>query len=163
MKIAMIIVRTLMGLLFLLASTSYFAIIFGYMEMPPMEGPVRAFNEGLAAAGYFFILLKLTELTCGFLLVIGRFVPLALVVLSPIIINILMVNLFLDRSGLPIAVFLVLADIFLAYYYRESFAPLLKSKYVCSKLTELFGGCIFNVKIRRCLLASGPRDERPGV
>lgn len=128
MKIAMIIVRTLVGLLFLVASISYFALILGFMEMPVMEGPIKAFNEGLAATGYFFILLKVTELTCGFLLVIGRFVPLALVILSPIIVNIFMVHLFLDNTGLPVASFLVLADIFLAYYYRESFAPLFKAK-----------------------------------
>ena len=125
MKIAMIIVRTLMGLLFIFASVTF---LFGLITPPPMEGPIKVFNEGLAASGYFFTLLKITELTCGILLVVGRFVPLALVVLSPIIINILMVHLFLDRAGLPVAIFLVLGSIFLAYYYRDKFEPLLRSK-----------------------------------
>ncbi|MGD9560741.1 MAG: DoxX family protein [Pyrinomonadaceae bacterium] len=125
MKIAMIIVRTLMGLLFIFASTSYFAIILGFFPLPPMEGPIKTFNEGLAASGYFFILLKVTELACGILLLVGRFVPLALVILAPIIVNILMVHLFLDRSGLPVAILLVLAEAFLAYCYRDRFAPLL--------------------------------------
>ena len=125
MKIAMIIVRTLMGLLFIFASVTF---LFGLITPPPMEGPIKDFNEGLAASGYFFTLLKITELTCGILLVIGRFVPLALVILSPIIINILMVHLFLDRSGLPVAIFLVLAAIFLAYYHRDRFEPLLRAK-----------------------------------
>lgn len=120
----MIIVRTLMGFLFLFASITF---LFGLITPPPMEGPIKTFNEGLAASGYFFILLKITELICGFLLVIGRFVPLVLVVLSPIIINILMVHTFLDRSGLPVALFLVAANIFLAYYYRDAFKPLLRA------------------------------------
>lgn len=124
MKIAMIIVRALMGFLFLFASITF---LFGLITPPPMEGPIKTFNEGLAASGYFFILLKITELICGFLLVIGRFVPLVLVVLSPIIINILMVHTFLDRSGLPVALFLVAANIFLAYYYRDAFKPLLRA------------------------------------
>lgn len=124
----MIVVRTLLGLLFLMSSISYFAIVMGFMQMPPLEGAVKTFNEGLAATGYFFTLLKVTELICGFLLVIGRFVPLALVILSPIIVNIFMVHLFLDNTGLPLASFLVLADIFLAYSYRESFAPLFRAK-----------------------------------
>ncbi len=128
MNIAMIIVRTLVGLLFIVSSISFFALMMGYMEMPPMEGAIKAFNDGLAATGYFFILLKTTELVCGFLLVIGRFVPLALVILSPVIVNILMVHLFLDRTGLPVAAFLVLSNIFLAYCYRSSFSPLLKAK-----------------------------------
>jgi len=125
MKIAMMIVRTLMGLLFIFASVTF---LFGLITPPPMEGPIKMFNEGLAASGYFFTLLKITELTCGILLVVGRFVPLALVILAPIIINILMVHLFLDRSGLPVAVFLVIGSIFLAYYYRDRFEPLLRSK-----------------------------------
>jgi hypothetical protein len=97
--------------------------------MPPIEGPVKTFNEGLAASGYFFTLLKVTEFVCGLLLLSGRFVPLALVVLSPIIVNIFMVHVFLDPTGLPVAIFLVLANVFLAYCYWDAFRPLLKAKY----------------------------------
>jgi len=126
MKIAMIIVRSLMGLLFVFGSIVYF---FSLFTPPPMEGNIKTFNEGLAASGYFFTELKTTELVCGTLLLIGRFVPLALVILAPVIINILLVHIFLDRTGLPVAIFLVLSEIFLAYYYRKAFAPLLTSKY----------------------------------
>jgi len=128
MKIAKVIVRTVMGLLFLFASVTFFLMYFGVFTPPPMEGPIKTFNDGLMASGYFFFLLKTTEFVCGFLLVIGRFVPLALVVLSPIIINILMVGLFLDRANLAIPVFLVLANSFLAYCYRDAFAGLLKAR-----------------------------------
>ena len=129
MKIAMIIVRTLMGLLFIFGSVMYFLMVMGYVATPPMEGPIKTFNEGLAASGYFMTLLKVTELVCGLMLVTGRFVPLALVILSPIIINIFLVHLFLDRSGMPVAIFLVLANLFLAYCYRDAFKPLLTSTY----------------------------------
>ena len=127
MRIAMIIVRTLMGLLFLFASITFLG---GLITPPPMaDGPMKMFNEGLAASGYFFFLLKITEFVCGLLLLIGRFVPLALVVLSPIVINIFFVHLFLDTTGLPVAIFLVVATIFLAYYHWDAFRPLLRSKY----------------------------------
>lgn len=130
MKIAMIVVRTLMGLLFLFSSVVYFLMVFGVFPMPDIPaGPMKTFNEGLAASGYFFWLLKITEFVCGILLLTGRFVPLALVVLSPIIINIFMVHLVLDRSTLPVAIFLVIANIFLAYYYRDAFKPLLTPKH----------------------------------
>lgn len=122
----MIIVRTLMGLLFLFGAVAYF---FNLVTPPPMEGAIKTFNEGLAASGYFFTLLKVTELVCGLMLLTGRFVPLALVILSPIIINIFFVHTLLDRTGLPVAIFLVLANIFLAYCYRDAFKPLLTSKY----------------------------------
>jgi len=114
-----------MGLLFIFGAVVF---LFNLFTPPPMDGPIKTFNEGLAASGYFFTLLKITELICGILLVVGRFVPLALVILSPIIVNILMVHLFLDRSGLPVAIFLVLANIFIAYYYRDRFEPLLRAK-----------------------------------
>ena len=130
MKIAMIIVRTLIGLLFVFSSVVYFLMVMGVAPMPELPvGPLRTFNEGLAASGYFFTLLKITELVCGILLLTGRFVPLALVILSPIIINILMVHIFLDRSTLVVAIILVVAQIFLAYCYRDAFKPLLTSKY----------------------------------
>jgi putative oxidoreductase len=126
MKYVMIIVRTLMGLLFLFGAVAYF---FNLVTPPPLEGAMKTFNEGLAASGYFFTLLKVTELVCGLLLITGRFVPLALVILSPIIVNIFFVHALLDRTGLPVAIFLVLANFFLAYFYRDAFKPLLTPKY----------------------------------
>ena len=123
MKIAMYIVRTLMGLLFIFSSVTYRT---GLIPPPPMEGPIKEFNEGLAASGYFMPLLKITELICGILLLSGRFVPLALVVLAPIVVNIFFVHLTIAREGLPIAVIVVAMELFLAYYYRDAFAPLFK-------------------------------------
>lgn len=136
MKIVMIVVRTLMGLLFLLSSVTYFLMVFGVMPMPEIpEGPLKSFNAGLAASGYFFTLLKATELVCGILLLAGRFVPLALVILSPIIINIFLVHVFLapDPASLAIASFLVIANIFLAWYHWDAFRPLLTPKYEAMK------------------------------
>lgn len=130
MRIAMIIVRTLMGLLFLVSSVTYLLMVQGVIpapEIPP--GVLKNFTDGLAGTGYFMPLLKITEFVCAILLLTGRFVPLALVILSPIIINILMVHTFLDRSTLVVALVMVLAQIFLAYCYRDAFKPLLTSKY----------------------------------
>ncbi len=121
MKIAVIIVRTLIGLLFIFASVAY---LFDLVPVPEMVGPIKTFNEGLAASGYFMMLLKITELVCGIALVTGFFTPLVLVVLAPIVINIFFVNIFLDKTGLPVAIPLVLAEIFLAYAYRKSYTSL---------------------------------------
>lgn len=121
MKIAAIIVRTLLGLVFLFASIT---VLFHLIEPPPTTGPVKAFNDGIAATGYFMTVLKVTELLCGLAFVSGRFVPLATVVIAPIIVNIFLFHTFLDHTGLPVAAFLVAADLFLAYAYRRSYAPL---------------------------------------
>jgi putative oxidoreductase len=129
MRIAMIIVRTFLGLLFVFSSVVYFLMVMGIVPTPPMEGPMKTFNEGLAASGYFFTLLKITELVCGILLLTGRFVPLALVILAPIIINIFLVHLFIAPEGVWIGIAMILAGIFLAFCYRDAFKPLLTSRY----------------------------------
>jgi putative oxidoreductase len=125
MKIAAIVVRVLLGLLFIMASLTYF---LNLVPQPELSGPMKTFNEGLAASGYFMALLKGTELVCGIALLIGRYVPLALVILAPIAVNILMVHIFLERTGLPIAVFIVIAMAFLAYYHRDSYSELFRAK-----------------------------------
>lgn len=124
MKIAMIIVRTLMGLLFLFASITFF---FGLITPPPMTGITKTFNEGLYAVGYFFPVLKIVELLSGIAFVTGYFVPLATVVIAPIIVNIFLFHALVDTSGLPVAIFLVLANAFVAYYYRDAYAGLLRA------------------------------------
>ena len=115
-----------MGLLFIFASV---VVLFNLIEPPEIPpGPVKAFNDGIAATGYFMKVLKVTELICGIAFVTGRFVPLAAVVIAPVIINIFLFHAFLDHTGLPVAIFLVLADLFLAYAYRRSYAQLFEPR-----------------------------------
>ena len=127
MKIAMIIVRTLMGLLFIFASV---VVLFNLFP-PPAEFPsemARKFNEGIMATPYFLKLVKITELLCGIAFVVGRYVPLATVVIAPVIINIFLYHAFVDTTGLPVPIFLVCANIFVAYYYRDHYKGLLTAK-----------------------------------
>jgi uncharacterized membrane protein YphA (DoxX/SURF4 family) len=125
MKIAVIIVRVLMGLLFLFASI---VVLFKLVPQPEQTGNVKIFMDGVNASGYLLPLIKITELLCGIAFVAGRFVPLATVVIAPIIVNIFFFHAFVDTSGLPVAVFLVLANIFLASAYWDKFKPLLEAK-----------------------------------
>lgn len=124
MKITLIIVRTLMGLLFLFASVTY---LFDLITPPEATGAMKTFNDGLEASVYIMPVVKVIELLCGLAFVSGRFVPLAAVLISPIIVNIVLVHAFLAPSGLPVAGFLVLANLFIAFYYRDRFKPLLRA------------------------------------
>jgi len=124
MKIAAIIVRTLMGLLFLFASITY---LFKLITPPELTGAMKTFSAGLEASVYLMPTVKVIELSCGLALVTGRFVPLATVLLAPIIVNILLVHAFLGHEGLPVAIFLVLANAFLAYCHRDSYRPLFQA------------------------------------
>lgn len=123
MRIATLILRILMGLLFLFASLAYF---FKWITPPPEEGAMKVFNEGLEASVYLVPTAKFIELICGLAFVSGRFVPLATVLIAPIIVNIVLIHAFLQPSGLPIAGFLVVANGLVAYQHREAYRALLR-------------------------------------
>jgi uncharacterized membrane protein YphA (DoxX/SURF4 family) len=124
MRIATLIVRSLMGLLFLSASITYF---FKLITPPPLAGAMKVFNDGLAASVYLVPTVKVVELSCALAFLSGRFVPLASILIAPIIINIVLIHAFLDPRGLPVAIFLVLANAFLAYVNRDSYKPLFRA------------------------------------
>ncbi len=125
MKIAIVIVRTLIGLLFLLASVTYF---LNLAPQPELDGKMKLFSEGMAAAGYLLFLVKTIELLCGIAFVTNRYVALALVLIAPIAVNILLIHAFLAPAGLPMATPLFLGLLFLAYAYRKHYEPLFIAK-----------------------------------
>lgn len=125
MKIAMIIVRTLMGLMFLFASLAYF---FKLVQQPELTGNMQLFMTGMDASGYLMTFVKLTELVCAIAFITGFFVPLATVVIFPVMLNIVFTHLFLAPEGLPMALILLAGNLFLAYYYRHLYVPFLRPK-----------------------------------
>lgn len=109
-----LIARVLLGFVFF---ASGLAGLLNLMPVPPdLPAALVTFNTGLAASIYFFPLLKLTETICGLLLLLGMFVPLALVVLAPIVLNIFLVHAFLAPSGLPLAIVIGLLTVYLAFF-----------------------------------------------
>ncbi|MCV9926230.1 DoxX family protein [Flavobacterium sp. LS1R49] len=119
MKIATIIIRTLIGLLLLFASISFF---FHLMPAEPAANDnFKAFNSGLVASTYIMPLAKSIELICGIAFVTGRFVSLANILILPITINILFINYFMSPEHLPIAALLFLGNLFLIYRYWDNY------------------------------------------
>lgn len=122
MKIASVIVRLLLGAMYLVASVSYF-FLMDPSAMPKMEGDLLKANEGLGAMGYLFPLVKVMELLCGLLLVTGFFVPLAALVIFPVTVNIFLYHLFLtptpDQVILP--ALMLLANLFILYAKRNHY------------------------------------------
>jgi putative oxidoreductase len=122
MKIASIIVRSLMGLLLLFASISFF---FDLVPTPKLDGPTKMYNEGLAVV-HLMPIVKFIELICGLLFVTGRFVTLAVLLIFPILFNIILFHAIVAPSGLLAGLFLMLGNLFLAYYYRRNYSSLFK-------------------------------------
>jgi hypothetical protein len=109
--------RILLGLVFVVFGLNGF---LHFLPMPPMEGAAATFIGGLAASGYFFPLMAGTQTIAGAALLTRRYVPLALIVLAPIIVNIVAVHLLLAPAGLPLAILVLGLEVFLAWANREA-------------------------------------------
>lgn len=93
----------------------------------PLEGPGALYMTGLGGS-YLITLVKLTEVATGALLLANRFVPLALTVAAPVLVNIFAFHAFYAPGGLALPVVLLAAEFFLAWQYRSVFAPMLAPK-----------------------------------
>ncbi len=118
-----VIARILLGAIFLVHGLNVF---FGFFPMPPLEGAGGAFMSALIQSGYFLPALATMEIVSGFLLLVARYVPLALILLAPLTLNILAFHVFLAPAGLVFAIVLVGLNVFLAIAYRDSFAGVLR-------------------------------------
>src|SRR5258706_7118874 len=117
--------RLLLGAIFTVFGLNGF---LHFIPQPPPAGLVAVFVGGLGASGYCFPLLKGTEVLSGLLLLGNRFVPLALTVLAPVVVNIVAFHAFLAPSGIVLPLFITALGLYLAYTERAIFAPLLQAR-----------------------------------
>jgi uncharacterized membrane protein YphA (DoxX/SURF4 family) len=123
MKAATIIARVLLGLVFFVFGLNAF---LHFIPMPPPQGQAGAFMGALFTSHYLYAI-KCFEISGGLLLLIGRFVPLGLTLVGPVIVNILFYDIFLDHSGLPMGIVIAVLALFLLWRYRAAFAGLVKA------------------------------------
>jgi uncharacterized membrane protein YphA (DoxX/SURF4 family) len=124
MKVVTIIARVLLGLIFVVFGSNIF---LHFIPMPPPPpGLLGDFSKALFQSHYLHIV-ALFQIVGGLLLLIGRFVPLGLVLLAPVIVNIDLVHILLDPSGLPMAAVISILLVFLIWRYRDAFAGILRS------------------------------------
>jgi uncharacterized membrane protein YphA (DoxX/SURF4 family) len=117
--------RVVLGLIFFVFGLNFF---FHFIPQPPPQGPAGAFAGAMFATGYLFVVLKVVEVASGALLLAGRFVPLALAVLAPIVINIVLFHAFLAPAGLPLAIVVLALELFLAWSHRSVYRPMLAAR-----------------------------------
>jgi putative oxidoreductase len=124
MKIATIIARLLLGLVFTVFGANFF---LNFIPMPPPPpGLAGDYSKVFAASGWMYVVGAL-QLLSGLLLLIGRFVPIALTILAAMIFNIWTFHILMDLQGLvPIPMVVAALELFLVLCYREAFIPLLK-------------------------------------
>src|SRR4051812_23545979 len=124
MKIATIIARSLLGLIFVVFGSNMF---LHFIPMPPPpEGPAREFMTALFVSHYLYMVGAL-QLVGGLMLLSGRWIPLGLTLLGPVIVNILCFHVLMAPAGLPMALVVSFLALFLLWRYRESFMGLVKN------------------------------------
>jgi len=124
MKVASVIARYLAGLIFLVFGLNGF---LHFIPLPPPEGIAGQFMSALYVSHYLWVVFTL-QVFGGVLLLTNRYVPLALTVLAPVIVNILLFHVLMAPSGLPLAVFVALLWVVIFMNVRAAFSGLFQSR-----------------------------------
>ena|SRR5438105_13501805 len=126
MRILVVIARILLGLIFFVFGLNGF---LSFLPMPQLEGVWGAFLGALFTSHYLYMICGV-QVIAGVLLLINQFVPLALALLAPVIVNILTYHITMQPSGLPLALFTTILWVILMLRYRAYFEPLFVQKAV---------------------------------
>jgi hypothetical protein len=123
------IARVLMGMAFLVFGLNIFAHL---IPAPPhaMSDKAMDFMGAMIKTGYMMSLVGATQVIVGILLLINRYVPLALTLIAPVIVNIIFFHSFLQLNSIGPGIVVALLEIYLAWSYRSYFAALLTSRSV---------------------------------
>ena len=132
MKTATLIARILLGVIFVVFGLNGF---LQFLPMPPMPQPAGAFFGALAATGYMMPLIFGWQIVGGALLLVGV-VPLALLILAPVVVNIVAFHLYLAPDGLGLALVVAALETFLAWAHRDALRPLFTSNVAAVATTE---------------------------
>ncbi len=114
-------VRVLLGFMFF-----FFGLngILHFLPAPPMPDNDAARLSAILMHSHWMTFVALLQVIGGLLLLVGRYVPLGLVILAPIIVNILLFHLLLAPKGVVPGLLTALLEVFLLWAYRRSFRSL---------------------------------------
>ena len=124
MKIAVVIARVLLGLVFLFFGLNN---LFHFLPNPPIPGDAGTISTIMFTHGWITFH-GLLYVIAGILLLVGRYVPVALVILGPILVNILLFHFTLLPTGFLPGVVCAALEIFLIYAYWPAFRGIFTSK-----------------------------------
>lgn len=121
MKIFFMALTAIYGLFWLVFGLNGFLHFFA---VPEASGEAAKFMQALTMAGYVMPIVYITQIISGIMLLSRRFVPLALLLLGPVVMNVLLYDLFLNHSGLIIGVAISAFYAVLLFNSRRAFFPL---------------------------------------
>ncbi|HFC30363.1 MAG TPA: DoxX protein [Oceanospirillales bacterium] len=118
-KVTMVL-RIILGLILVIFGANKFG---HFMPSPELTGDAATFMGSLAGAGYFTIL-GVLEIFIGLLLILNKWVPFALVLLAPLVVNFLIFHLTYDMGGILPASIVTILSIVLIYANWNKFKTL---------------------------------------
>lgn len=121
MSKVILVVRILLGLMFFVFGLNG---ILHFIPAPPMPDNDASRMAAILMRSHWMTFVALLQVIGGLLLLVGRYVPLALVILGPIIVNILLYHFLLDRHGVAAGLVAAVLEVFLIWVYRRSFRGL---------------------------------------
>jgi putative oxidoreductase len=124
MKVTTVIARFLLGIIFLVFGLNGF---FHFLSMPAPTGVAGQFIGALFVS-HFLIVIFVIQLIGAVLLLVNRYVPLALTLLAPIIVNILLFHLLMAPSGLPLAIIVTVLWVLVFLSVRSAFTGLVQER-----------------------------------
>lgn len=117
MNKAIPVTRNLLGIIFVVFGLNYF---LNFIPMPKSEGLPAQFMGALFVSG-FLMIVKVLEIAGGVFLLSKRFAPLGLVLLGPIVVNIMLFDIFLAQAFNPLGSLVLVLEVFLVWSYRQNF------------------------------------------
>ena len=124
MKILNKVSRFLLGLIFLVFGLNGF---LNFIPMPPPSGVAAQFMGAMFVTNYLAFIFAI-QLIAGVLLLINRFVPLALTLLAPVIVNILLFHVLMNPAGLGLALFVAILWGIVLASFRSAFAGIVEAR-----------------------------------
>lgn len=125
MKIVALVCRILLGIIFLIFGANGLHPFLPQPSLPP--GLANQYVTALYQSHYLLVPFAV-QFIGGVLLLVGRYVPLALAILGPVIVNILCFHIFMFPTGLPTAIFVAVLWFILFFYYRSLFAGIFQAR-----------------------------------
>lgn len=116
--------RILLGLVFFVFGLNGF---LNFLPAPPLPDAAGAFI-GALVAGKFLPVVKAIEVVAGLALLTGRFVPLALTLLAPIVVSIVLFHAVLAPDGMAVPLLVLALGLYLAWAYRDAFRGVLDAR-----------------------------------
>jgi putative oxidoreductase len=124
MRIVSVVARYLAGVIFLVMGLNGF---LNFIPLPPPGGIAGQFMGVLYVSHYLWVIFAF-QVVAGALLLANRYVPLAVAMLAPVLVNIITFHVLMAPSGLPMALFVAALWAVIFINVRTAFSGLFQSR-----------------------------------